>query len=205
MKNMFYECSSLTSLDLSSFDTKSVTTMQNMFSGCGALPTLDITHFNTANVTNMNGMFNNCKSLESIDLSKLNTDKVTDMSSMFTGCNMNVVFTNRTNDKLNKANSMFNVYYGSSIDLTNFSLLNSTNNDNFITLAPNLVHLAAPSNINKHIKITASNLSVDSLMSIIDNLLTVNITQTLEIGSANLAKLSDEQIAVAINKNWTLS
>jgi hypothetical protein len=42
-------------------------------------------------------------------------------------------------------------------------------------------------------------------MSIIDNLMTVNITQTLTIGPANLAKLSDEQIAVAINKNWSIS
>jgi surface protein len=205
MKNMFYECSSLVYLDVSSFNTSNVTSLQGTFSGCAALSTLNISHFNTINVTNMNGLFNNCRSLKSLDISNFNTDKVTDMGSMFSGCSFNVVFTNRSNSKLTKVNAMFNVFYGSSIDLSNFSLLNSTNNENFITVAPNLTNFVAPSNINKHITISASNLSVDSLMSIIDNLMTVNITQTLTIGPANLAKLSDEQIAVAINKNWSIS
>ena len=205
MKNMFYDCTKLVSLDTSSFVTTKVTSMQGMFNGCTALPAIQLSNFSTENVTNMNGMFNNCKNLTSLDLSKLNTDKVTDMGSMFTGCSFNVKFTNRTNPKLTKVNAMFNIFYGSSIDLSNFSIKNSTNNENFINVAPSLVNLKAPTDINKSIKITASSLTVDSLMSIINNLSTVSKTQNLEIGAANLAKLSDEQIAVAINKNWSLS
>ena len=37
---MFYDCSALKSLDLSSFDTKNVTNMQSMFNGCSALTTI---------------------------------------------------------------------------------------------------------------------------------------------------------------------
>ena len=37
MYNMFYECSKLTSLDLSNFDTSKVTDMSDMFNGCAAL------------------------------------------------------------------------------------------------------------------------------------------------------------------------
>lgn len=205
MKNLFNECSGLYTLDISSFNTKKVTSMQGMFNGCSSLTEINLTNFDTSNVTNMNGMFNNCRALKSLDLTNINTDKVTDMSSMFTGCSLDIVFTNKTNNKLNKVNAMFNVFYGTSIDLSNFSIKNSTNNDNFITVAPNLVNLKAPTNISKHITITASNLSVESLLSIIDNLLVVTTTQTLEIGSTNLAKLTDEQIAIAVNKNWTIS
>ena len=42
MYAMFYECSSLTTLDLSSFDTSAVTSMVSMFSGCSSLTTLDL-------------------------------------------------------------------------------------------------------------------------------------------------------------------
>ena len=37
MNNMFENCSGLTSLDLSGWDTSKVTTMTNMFNGCSNL------------------------------------------------------------------------------------------------------------------------------------------------------------------------
>ena len=37
MNNMFENCSGLTSLDLSKWDTSKVTTMTNMFNGCSNL------------------------------------------------------------------------------------------------------------------------------------------------------------------------
>jgi len=37
MGNMFYNCSSLTSLDVSGFDTSSVTNMASMFQNCSSL------------------------------------------------------------------------------------------------------------------------------------------------------------------------
>ena len=66
------------------------------------------------------------------------------------------------NYKITSLFSMFNVYYGTSIDLSGFSIAKSTNNNNFITIANSLVNLKAPSNINKSINITADNLSVES-------------------------------------------
>ena len=120
------------------------------------------------------------------------------LGSMFSGCSADITLTNKSNTRLTKANAMFNVYYGTSIDLSGFSLRNSTNNDNFITVAPNLVNFKAPSNINKHINILATNLSVDSLMSIINNLMSVSVTQTLELGAVNLAKLTDNYFKIDI-------
>ena len=86
MSYMFYNCSSLTSLDVTHFNTEKVTNMKYMFSGCSSLTSLDVTHFNTANVTDMSYMFYNCSSLTSLYLTNFNTEKVTDMQRMFARC-----------------------------------------------------------------------------------------------------------------------
>ena len=83
---MFSDCSSLTSLDISSFNTSNVTNMNWMFKDCSSLTSLDLSSFNTSNVTGMNSMFYNCSSLTSLDLSSFDTSKVTDMWKMFYGC-----------------------------------------------------------------------------------------------------------------------
>ena len=57
---MFSECSSLTTLDVSKFDTKNVIDMGGMFYNCSSLTTLDVSKFDTKNVTDMNSMFYNC-------------------------------------------------------------------------------------------------------------------------------------------------
>ena len=52
---------------------------------------------------------------------------------------------------------------------------------------------------------TCTNLTHDSLMSIINGLAVVETTQTLTLGSTNLAKLTDEEKAIATEKGWTLA
>ena len=86
MSGMFYDCQSLTSLDLSSFNTAEVTDMCGMFNNCWSLTSLDLSSFNTAKVENMSGMFWECSGLTSLDLSSFNTAEVTNMSDMFNGC-----------------------------------------------------------------------------------------------------------------------
>ena len=88
MYSMFYNCSSLTSLDVTHFNTAKVTNMRYMFYNCKALTSLDVTNFNTVNVTNMSSMFASCMALTTIYVSdKFVTDKVTKGSSMFNNCN----------------------------------------------------------------------------------------------------------------------
>ena len=86
MSGMFYACSSLTNLDLSSFDTSKVTNMNTMFQGCRSLTNLDLSSFNTSNVTGMYCMFEDCSSLTNLDLSSFDTSNVTGMYLMFGGC-----------------------------------------------------------------------------------------------------------------------
>lgn len=87
MSEMFYNCKSLTSLDLSHFNTANVTNMSGMFYNCQSLTSLDLSHFNTANVTNMNQMFYNNPSLTTITVSNLwDVSNVTNGDAMFAYC-----------------------------------------------------------------------------------------------------------------------
>ena len=86
MNSMFSRCDFLTTLDLSSFNTSNVSDMTSMFDGCDSLTTLDLSSFNTSNVIDMHYMFSGCSSLATLDLSSFDTSSVSGMSYMFNGC-----------------------------------------------------------------------------------------------------------------------
>ena len=83
---MFSDCSTLSSLDLSNFNTAIVTNMSYMFFNCANLSSLDLSNFNTAIVSDMSLMFGSCSTLSSLDLSNFYTKEVRDMSYMFSRC-----------------------------------------------------------------------------------------------------------------------
>ena len=74
MYHMFYECSGLTSLDLSNWDTSQVTSMSEMFSGCTSLASLDLSNWDTSKVTNTNNMFLACDSLKTVKMTNCSQD-----------------------------------------------------------------------------------------------------------------------------------
>ena len=86
----FWFCfaSSLTSITgLDKLDTATVTNMSGMFAFCSSLTSLDVSSFNTAAVTNMGGMFSNCSKLKTIYASSLfTTNAVSSSDGMFDGC-----------------------------------------------------------------------------------------------------------------------
>lgn len=65
---MFYGCSSLASLDLSSFDTSNVESMESLFGGCTSLESLDLSNFNTSRAKWMRNLFPEKSSLQKIKL-----------------------------------------------------------------------------------------------------------------------------------------
>lgn len=82
MAYMFYNCTALSALDVTSWNTSNVTNMHALFWNT-RLKEIDLTHFNTAKVTDMEGMFRSCLSLQKLDLSSFNTGNVTKASGMF--------------------------------------------------------------------------------------------------------------------------
>jgi len=81
-------CSSLTSLDVSKFDTSNVTEIHQMFGSCFDLTSLDLSNFDTSKVTNMYRLVARCSSLTSVQMpSDIDTTKPTaDMSRLFSAC-----------------------------------------------------------------------------------------------------------------------
>ena len=130
MSSMFYSCSSLASLDVTDFNTANVENMSNMFRDCIGLISLDVTHFNTAKVTNMSFMFSRCSSLISLDVTHFNTENVTNMRNMFSGCSSltSLDVTNFNTAKVPDMSYMFaNCLALTSLYLTNFNTEKVTN------------------------------------------------------------------------------
>lgn len=87
MHLMFSNCTSLETLDLSSFNTEKVTTMATMFEKSKNLRSIKLPKgFIGSRVTRLNATFCGCESLTELDLSGSNSENVKDMSEMFYGC-----------------------------------------------------------------------------------------------------------------------
>ncbi len=127
---MFYNCSSLTSLNLSNFNTNNVNNMSYMFWNCSSLTSLNLSNFNTNNVEDMSYMFWNCSSLKSLDLSNFNTNNVNKMRSMFSGCSSltSLNLSNFNTDNVNDMSYMFDNC--SSLQLLDLSNLKTNNVNN---------------------------------------------------------------------------
>ena len=148
MESMFNGCSSLTNLDLSSFNTSKVKYMggmyRGMFSSCLKLTNLNLSNFNTSNVTNMEYMFRDCSSLTNLDLSSFNTSNVTNMEYMFSSCSS---LTSLNLSSFNTANAtdmsgMFNMCSSLiSLDLSSFNTLNITDMMNMFAYCSSLISL----------------------------------------------------------------
>ena len=80
---MFYDCSSLTTLNLTNFNTSGVIDMSSMFNGCNNLTTLDLSSFDTLNVSEFLGFVPNVSTLTiDYDSSKWNNDIVSAFSDV---------------------------------------------------------------------------------------------------------------------------
>ena len=90
MSYMFYNCSSLTSLDVTNFDTSKVTDMSYMFYGCNSLISLDLRNFNTSKATNMSKMFSECFKLKCVvfgkEFSRESISNLNNINNLFYGC-----------------------------------------------------------------------------------------------------------------------
>ena len=122
-RRMFYAMSSLTTLNLSSFDTSKVTNMSNMFAHMRHLTALNLSNFNTSQVTDMGYMFEDMPNLTTLNLSSFDTSKVTNMGAMFEGMS-GLTTLNLSNFDTSKVTNMGYMFSGMSnlttLDLSNF-------------------------------------------------------------------------------------
>ena len=81
---MFNNCRLITSLDLSSFNTSAVTTMQSMFYSCQNLTSLDVSNFRTNNCTAFSSMFRDCVELVTLNIDYLIIPNNSNTNTMLT-------------------------------------------------------------------------------------------------------------------------
>ena len=215
MSTMFNGCNKLKTIP--ALNTSKVTDMSGMFSECPSL--IEIPELDTSNVTTMSSMFNRCKNLKTI--STMNTNKVTTMSMMFYNSGITTIPELDTS----KVTSVYNMFYSCSglitIPKLNFEKVNNVSG--FIDGASNVVNIGGFENLGKAyltnksanysnyglVLTNCSKLTHDSLMNIINNLYDIKTkgcqAQRLQLGPTNLAKLTDEEKQIAINKGWNVS
>lgn len=165
-------------------DVSNGTDVQGMYANC---PNLErVPDMNTSNVTNFIGMFNTCPKL--LAAPKMNTAKGEMFGSMFSKCWALKTVPCLDLGNVGDAYSAINYIFDHCVALTNLNVYN----------------------IRKSMQIGSGTswghlLTVDSLVHTIKELCTVTAQQTLTMGSANLAKITDLYCKITDDTNEKLT
>ena len=214
-------CSRLT--EFPQMDLHNGTDFQYAWANCSSLkefPVLDL-----HNGTNFNSAWLGCSSLTSFP--PLDLHNGTDFSQAWNNCTALTEFpmldlSNGTNfqyawkdcSSLKKfpmldlsAGTDFDQAWSSCSSLTEFPMVDLSKGTNFTNAwngCSKLTTLGGFGAIKENFDLHYCPLTVESIMNVINQAATVT-GKTMTLGSTNLAKLSDEQKAVATSKGWTLA
>lgn len=220
--NMFLNCSSLT--EVPKINTTNGEDFSGMFEKCKKIKTLP--QLDTANGKNFSSMFSNCTNL--IEVPELDTSNATGIGDMFSFCTYLT-----TIPSLNTSNcTSFFQFFRDCQHLTDVPELDASKCINVFYMfydVDKLINFGGLKNLGKAYSQKTANyryyglgltfsskLTHDSLMNVINNLYDLNLTynvanggtlyrQSLALGSTNLAKLTDEEIAIATDKGWNVT
>ena len=221
---MFSGCSSLKSLNLSSLNTEKVTDMSGMFAG-SALTTLDLTSFNTANVTDMSEMFSGLtKFTGTLDIRHFNMSKVTKLSFFIIGINASAKLNMEGCDTSNvtSLNSWNQSNCWQNLVGLDFSSVTNANGGTYAAFpgngCPTIVGDYTLDDVRNNNLYTYrnfgysmnwsnfGNLNVQSFLAVINGLkdLTGQDSLILTLPTRIKSSLTDDDIAKATDKNWTI-
>ena len=193
MSYMLYHCSGLTGeLDLSEWDTSNVTTMEYMFNNCSKLTSLDVSNWDTSKLTKTTNMFNYCSKLTSLDVSNWDTSNISDMGYMFNSCS---ALTSLDLSTWNLANvSIMDIMFNNCTSLTNLQLNDLGHKEECTIL--DLSYCSA--------------LTKDSILYLFNNAFdrsTAGYTRafTIKLNATTKALLTEDEIAIATNKGFTVT
>ena len=216
---MFYNCNSITSLDLSGWNTSNVTNMSSMFCNCNSLTSLDLSGWNTSNVTDMRAMFSRCSYLTYLDLSGFNTSNVTNMSSMLSGCSY-LTYLDLSGFNTSKVADITFLFYGDQLlerlNLVGWNLENlRTNPLGPFWSCPKLTtlidgHESEPdvtvlNGLKENIDFNyCPKLNYESVYALFRGVATVTSTKTITLPKVMEGKLDAAKVKIATDKGWTV-
>ena len=217
VSSAFKGCSSLTSLDVSSWDLSKVTTMNQLCRGCKSLKTIVLPTASNPVLTNINYFFYET-GLESVDLNDFDVSAVTQMIGAF-GSNPNlleVIIPNWHAPNLTEPQELFAFDdHLERVDISGLTMDKVTNvmhmflrNYALTSLKfPTMGQLKADTDKNKTISLSDSPLDRASLDSIFAYDRTANgLTNplTVKLSKTSKALLSAEDIAAITAKGYTI-
>ena len=137
MNDVFLNCKSIKTLDLSSWNTSNWVGRQDgyggimsMFNGCSSLQSLNVSNWDVSKVYTMGFAFKNCNSLTELDLSNWKPSAARGMEQLFAECR-NLEILNISNFDTSNVTNMGQMFYRckklSSLDLSHFNTAKVTN------------------------------------------------------------------------------
>ena len=225
--SIFSGCSSLKNIDVSKWGVTNLSNLNGTFSGSN-LEYLDLSVWDLKNCTGFRGTFENCSKLKTLIMPTLTPNKVKtsngnnymSFQSMLKGCSSLKEFDISHWEEIN-VDSVYRFMEGAGIETFDLSCINlKTNNIGYSM--PNthktLVNATfyktfIPSNLSnvnpfQNFSLTSfTQLSKETLLSFLNCL--ADITSSgksymIPLGSANLAKLSSDEIKIATDKGWSV-
>lgn len=224
ISSLFKSNNNFIDVSLKNCMTNNVTDMSSAFNGCSNLTNVQFQ--NTSNVTNFTSIFANCKKLKNIQ--NLNTQKATNLNASFASCEL----LEKLNIDCSNVLTMYTTFFGCK-NLIELNLNNTSNVTNFFmsfvycenlkqingidfssakgdcnfTACYNLekMKLSGEISFDRLVLSSSTKLTHETLLNILYALKRTENTKKLILGKVNLEKLTDNEKAIATEKNWTLS
>lgn len=174
------------------------TQTQYMFQSYHGVPISSLIKYSdTSKVTNMKYMFNNCQD----EIPLLDSSHVTNMEGTFRAIHAGTIplFNTSNVTDMTAIFQQSQVSVIPALDMSKVTYLRSAFDGCSYLREMHATGMKVSFNISSSTKFTR-----EALVEIINNCATVTSTQTLTMGSTNLAKLTKEDQQIATNKGWTL-
>lgn len=202
MQTMFYYCDKLVKVPL--YNTSSVTNMQAMFSNCSNLQ--EVPAFDTSAVTNMSSMFQYCSKL--LTVPAFDTSKVNTMNSMFSQCYKLKTIPAFDTSEVTNTGSMF--YYCGSLTSIGGTLdmikVTSDGSASYMFTTCKLLETVNISNLGVSLDLSwCKVLSVDSVLFLFNNAQSGVSGKTIQLNSLVFDQLTEDQIAIATEKGFSVT
>lgn len=210
----------LRSLDLTNWDTKSMSSASYMFSGSLSLQSIDVGNWNTGLLTDASYMFLECPSLKCIDVSKWDVRELREAYCMFMNCQVlaSIDVSNWETKEIRSMTSMF--FSCKSLQLLDFRKANFNkvkDAERIFTNCNALVELWLPLTFDL---LTSIDLSIPSWGATTEGLASLRWTFgegaddrtakglqpcTVRLDAKVYDRLTDNERAAAAKKGWTLT
>ena len=158
---IFYNCSSLTEIDVSGWDVSNVVYGYSVFAGCSSLTELDLSNWDISKFNSLREMFNDCTNLRNVFMLNWNSSNCTSTYRAFYKCkniklldfsNWDFKLVTSMNGMINGCTSLETIIFNN-IDLRNVDVTYQLSTSSLPLLKNVIVKNSTAANINKLIEL----------------------------------------------------